>query len=1073
MFSKFFIDRPVLASVVAIIICLAGAICIKILPMEQYPALTPPTVSITATYTGADARSIAEEVAVPLEDAVNGVENMIYIDTTSSGAGYMRSTVYFEIGTDPDQATINVNNRISQATAKLPESVRRLGVTVRKASPSMLAVISVYSKDGSMDPTEIYNYILLNILDDLKRVPGVGDASAIGNKNYSMRVWLKPDLLSKYGVTASEVIAAINEQNAQYAAGKIGEEPLENKAPYVYAITINSKLKTPAEFEDIILRVNANGSFLRLKDVADLEIGSQQYNSQGRLNGNAAVPIMINLQSGANAIEVADLVKAKMQELAANFPAGLTYNIPYDTTTFILASIKEVIKTFVEAFVLVVLVMYLFLKNFRSTVIPMIAMPVSLLGTFIGLYLLGFSINLLTLFALILAIGIVVDDAIIVVENVDRIIHENKNISVKEATIESMKEITTPVISIVLVLSAVFIPVSFMEGFVGQIQKQFALTLVVAVAISGFIALTLTPALCAIFLKRNMGEPYKFVVKFNHFFDLSRDFFAKGVGFVLKRIKTFVLVFVGIFFVIYGLYKMVPNSLVPNEDQSVVIAITNLPPASALYRTTEYIDTISKEIDQNSTVRFNMSMIGFDLFTNSLKENAAVSFIDMHDWDQRKESSFEFAQFLNAKYFMNPNAQTFFVNPPPIQGLSLTGGFDMYVQNRSGKSYEQIQEDINVLLNVARQRPDLMNVRTTLDTTFPQFKAEIDRDKIKFYGLSMSEVFTTLASTVGSYYVNDFPMLGKNFQVNVRALGDFRNTQESLKNIYVRSSNGEMIPLSSVITLVRTTGADDVKRFNLFPSALVQGEPAAGFTSGEAIAAISQVAKETLGDDYTIAWSGSAYQEITSSGAGQTSMMLGLIFVFLILAAQYERWLVPLAVVTAVPFAVFGSLLFTWMRGLNNDIYFQTGLLLLIGLAAKNAILIVEFAMEAHLKQGKNLFYAAVKAARLRFRPICMTSLAFCLGIFPLVIATGAGAESRHALGTGLIGGMVAASTLALFFVPLFFYILESFNENSRSYLSKFASFFKFKALLTFFASLVSKFKVFVNKFTTKRSKDA
>lgn len=1040
MFSKFFIERPVFASVVAIIICLAGVICLKSLPIEQYPSLTSPTVSIMATYTGADARSIAEEVATPIEDAINGVDDMIYIDTTSSGAGYMRSTVYFKIGTDPDQAAININNRISQATAKLPESVRRLGVTVRKASPSFLGVMAVRSMDGSMDETEIYNYIVLNILDDLKRVPGVGDVSAMGNKNYSMRVWLKPDLMSQYSVTASEVIAAINEQNTQYAAGKISEEPLKDKSPYVYAITIDSKLKTPKEFENIILRVNPNGSYLRVKDIADVEIGAQNYTTSARLNGIPAVSIMVNLQSGANAIEVAGLVKEKMQELAANFPAGLEYEMPYDTSVFVLASIKEVLKTFAEAFVLVVIVMYMFLKNFRSTIIPMIAMPVSLLGTFVGLYLLGFSINLLTLFALILAIGIVVDDAIIVVENVDRIIHERKDMSIKEAAIESMKEITTPVISIVLVLSAVFIPVSFMSGFVGQIQKQFALTLVVAVAISGFVALTLTPSLCALFLKRKMGSPFKFVEKYNQFFDWSRDIFAKCVAFVLQRAKLFVLVFVGVLFLVYGLYKIVPGSLVPNEDQGVIMAITNLPPASTIHRTTEYMDKMSKDIEQNSSIKFNMSVMGFDLFTNSLKENAAASFIDLKDWQERKHSSFEIVQYLNMRYFMNPEAQTFFVNPPAIQGLSLTGGFDMYVQNRSGKSYEQIQQDVNVLVAKARERKDLQNVRTTLDTTFPQFKAVIDRDKIKFYGLSMNEVFTTLAATIGNYYVNDFPMLGKNFQVNVRALGDFRNSQNALKTIFVRSSSGEMIPLSSVITLVRSAGADDVKRFNLFPAALVQGDPAPGYTSGQAIQAISEVAAETLSDDYTIAWSGSAYQEITSSGAGQTSLILGLVFVFLILAAQYERWLMPLAVVTAVPFAVFGSLLFTWIRGLNNDIYFQTGLLLLVGLAAKNAILIVEFAMESHLKRGKSIFDAAVEAARLRFRPICMTSLAFCLGILPLVIATGAGSASRHALGTGLIGGMIAASTLALFFVPLFFYILESFNENAKTYFSKIAN---------------------------------
>lgn len=1039
MFSKFFIERPVFASVVAIIICIAGVICLKSLPVEQYPSLSSPTVSIMATYTGADAQTIAEEVATPIEDAINGVDDMIYMDTTASGSGYMRSTVYFKIGTDPDQATINVNNRLSQATAKLPESVRRLGVTVRKASPSFLGVMALRSMDGSMDETEIYNYILLNILDDLKRVPGVGDVSAMGNKDYSMRVWLKPDLMSKYAVTASEVIAAINEQNAQYSAGKIGEEPITHKSPYVYAITVDSKLKTPKEFEDIILRVNSNGSYLRLKDVANVEIGSRNYTSSGRLNGIPAVSIMVNLQSGANAIETGDAVKAKMKELAADFPAGLEYEIPYDTTTFVMASIKEVLKTFAEAFVLVVLVMYMFLKNFRSTIIPMIAMPVSLLGAFVGLYVLGFSINLLTLFALILAIGIVVDDAIIVVENVDRIIHENKDISVKEATIASMREITTPVISIVLVLSAVFIPVSFMSGFVGQIQKQFALTLVVAVACSGFIALTLTPALCAIFLKRNMGEPFKFVVKYNEFFDWSREIFAKCVSFVLKKAKLFVLIFFGFLLLVGGLYKLVPSSLVPEEDQGSIMAITNLPAASAMHRTSAYIDKLSKVLENNESIRYNMSVIGFDLFTSSLKENAAASFIDLKPWSERKYSSFEVVRFLNMAYFMNPEGQTFFLNPPAIMGLSLTGGFDMYVQNRSGKSYEQIQEDVNKLIIAANQRPDLTGVRTTLDTSFPQFKAIVDRDKVKFYGLSLNEVFTTIAATIGNYYVNDFPMLGKNYQVNVRAMSDFRNTQNALNTIYVRSSRGEMVPLSSVVRLERSAGADDVKRFNLFPAALVQGSPAQGYTSGQAIAAISEVAKEVLGDEYTIAWSGSAYQEITNSGAGQTSLILGLVFVFLILAAQYERWLLPLAVVTAVPFALFGSLLFTWIRGLSNDIYFQTGLLLLVGLAAKNAILIVEFAMETHLKERKSLFDSAVEAARLRFRPICMTSLAFCLGIFPLVIATGAGAASRHALGTGLIGGMIAASTLALFFVPLFFYILESFSER---YLHRIAVFF-------------------------------
>lgn len=1033
MFSKFFIERPVFSCVVAIIISLAGAIALKSLPIEQYPSLTPPTVSVAATYTGADAETIAQTVATPIEDAINGVENMIYLDTTAS-AGSMRMTVYFSIGTDPDQATIDVNNRISAATAKLPDDVKRTGVTVRKSGSAMLAAISVYSSDGSMDATEVYNYIVLNILDDLKRVHGVGDATAIGNKNYSMRIWTDPNLLAKHDITASEVIAAISEQNAQYATGKIGEEPVTQKNPYVDSITMKGRLSKVEDFENIILRANKDGSFLRIKDVAKVEIGSLQYVSQGRLNGNDAVPIMINLQSGANALDTMDLIRAKMAELKQSFPAGLDYNIAYDTTEFVSASIYEVIKTFAEAFVLVILIMYLFLKNFRSTLIPMVAIPVSLLGTFAGLYTLGFSVNLLTLFALILAIGIVVDDAIIVVENIDRIIHEDKNISIKDAAIQSMGEITSPVISIVLVLCAVFIPVSFMGGFTGQIQRQFALTLAISVILSGFVALSLTPSLCALFLKRNMGEPFKFVKKFNDFFDWSTEVFTAAVAHVLKRPKRYVAIFVLMLVAVLGLFKIVPKALVPNEDQGVMIAITNLPPASALHRTVDYIDNLSKDFDANALIKNNMSMIGFDLFTSSLKENAGVSFVIMKDYSERNMTSQQMSGAYMAKYIGNPNAMTFFVNPPPIQGLSLTDGFEMYLQNRSGKTYNEIQQDVNKVLAAAAQRKDLVNVRTTLDTIYPQFELEIDRDKLKAYGLNMSSVFTTIASTIGSYYVNDFTMFGKSFQVNVRSLGDLRNTQDALKNIFVRSSSGAQVPLDAVLTLKRSTGPDDVKRFNLFPAAHMQGSPAPGYTSGQAIQAISEVVAQTLGDDYTIAWSGSSYQEVTSSGAGQTSMILGLIFVFLILAAQYERWLMPLAVVTAVPFAVFGSLLFVYLRnfvntGVSNDIYFQTGLLLLIGLSAKNAILIVEFAMEAHLKHGKNIFEASIEAARLRFRPICMTSLAFCLGIFPLVIATGAGSASRHSLGTGLVGGMIAASTLALLFVPLFFYLLESFNE--------------------------------------------
>ncbi|HEF1817816.1 TPA: multidrug efflux RND transporter permease subunit [Campylobacter jejuni] len=1029
MFSKFFIERPVFASVVAIIISLAGVIGLTNLPIEQYPSLTPPTVKVSATYTGADAQTIASTVASPIEDAINGADNMIYMDSTSSSSGTMSLTVYFDIGTDPDQAAIDVNNRISAATAKLPEAVKKLGVTVRKSSSTILEVVSVYSEDSSMNDIDIYNYVSLNILDELKRIPGVGDASAIGNKNYSMRIWLEPDLLNKFGVTANDVINAVNDQNAQYATGKIGEEPVVNKSPQVISITMQGRLQTPQEFENIILRVNEDKSFLRIKDVAKVEIGAEQYNSTGRLNTSAAVPIMINLQSGANAVNTAKLINEKMQELSKNFPQGLKYQIPYDTTIFVKASIKEVIKTFVEALALVLVVMYLFLKNFKSTIIPMIAVPVSLLGTFAVLYVLGFSINLLTLFALVLAIGIVVDDAIIVVENIDRILHEDSNISVKDAAIKAMNEVSSPVISIVLVLCAVFIPVSFISGFVGEIQRQFALTLAISVAISGFVALTLTPSLSALFLTRNESKPFYFIQKFNDFFDWSTSVFSSGVAYILKRTIRFVLVFcIMIGFIAY-LFKIVPSSLVPSEDQGVIMSIINLPSGSSIHRTIEEVDTINKNATQMKEISSSVSLIGFDLFTSSLKENAAAVFFKLKDWSQREASSDQIIAQLFGQYAADRNALSYFLNLPPIPGLSLTGGFEMYAQNKSGKDYDAIQQDVNKMLELARTRKELANVRTTLDTSFPQYKLIIDRDKMKYYNLNMQDVFNTISATIGTYYVNDFPMLGKNFQVNIRALGDFRNTQDALKNIYIRSSDNKMIPLNSFLTLVRSAGPDDVERFNLFPAALIQGDPAPGYTSGQAIDAIAEVAKQSLGDEYSIAWSGSAYQEVSSKGAGAYAFVLGMIFVFLILAAQYERWLMPLAVITAVPFAVFGSILLVALRGFDNDIYFQTGLLLLIGLSAKNAILIVEFAMEERFKKGKGVFEAAVAAAKLRFRPIIMTSLAFTFGVLPMIFATGAGSASRHSLGTGLIGGMIAASTLAIFFVPLFFYLLENFNE--------------------------------------------
>ncbi|OCS28919.1 efflux RND transporter permease subunit [Campylobacter fetus] len=1038
MFSKFFINRPVFACVLSIIIVIAGYIGLKSSPIEEYPQLTPPQIMVQANYSGADAQTIADTIAAPLENAINGVQDMIYMQSTSSSAGTMSLSVYFKIGTNPQTATVNVSNRVTPALSLLPEEVKRVGVTVRERSSSILNVLSFYDPSGKMSDTEISNYININVADAIKRVPGVGDAVVIGNKDYSMRVWIKPDLLKKYSLTTTDVINSIKEQNSQYATGKIGEQPTQTSNPYVYAIKPEGRLKNVSEFENIIIKANNKGNIIKLKDVATVELGAQNYTFAGRINGATMIPMLVFLQSGANALNTADAIVKRVDELKASFPGDLTYIVGYDTTEFVKVSIDEVIKTFIEVMILVVIVMYMFLGNVRATIIPMLAVPVSILGAFGGLYAMGFSINLITLFALILAIGIVVDDAIIVIENVERILHEEPNLTVKEATIKAMSEIVAPVISIVLVLSAVFIPVSFMEGFVGVIQRQFALTLVVSVCISGLVALTLTPALCAMILRKKENPPFWFVRKFNEFFDFSTKIFTAGVAKILKHVIMSLICVGIIIFMMAELFKVVPGGLVPAEDKGSVLAITNLPPASTLSRTTEDTEFIRSIISQNPNVKNVTGLAGYDMLAGTLRENAGIMFISMIPWNERPgeaNSTAAFAaQYNKQMYMADRNSMTYFMTPPPIMGLSITGGFELFAQNTEGKNYSQIEADMQKVVAKANAHPALNMVRTTLDTNFPQYDLTLDKEKIKMMGINISDVFNTLSSTIGQYYVNDFNMLGKTFKVNIRSMSEYRDSPEDLRSLYVRSQDGKMVPLDSVVSLKRSLGPDNVDRFNAFPAAKIMGEPKPGYTSGDAIKAIEQIIKEELPTGYDIGWSGSAYQEVASTGKGAQAFVFGMIFVFLILAAQYERWLMPLAVVTAVPFSVFGSLLFTWTRGLSNDVYFQIGLLLLIGLAAKNAILIVEFAMQEHLA-GKSIKEAAINAARMRFRPIVMTSLAFTLGVLPMVVATGAGAASRHALGTGVIGGMIAASTIAIFFVPLFFYILESFNlwlDNKR-----------------------------------------
>ena len=1031
MLSKFFIDRPVFASVLSIVIVLAGLLAMRALPIAQYPEIVPPEIVVSATYPGASAQTIAETVAAPLEQQINGVENMIYMRSTSTGSGTLSLSVYFQIGTNPDQATINVNNRVQRATVLLPQEVQRQGVTVNKRSSSILQVLTMSSPDRRYDPIFISNYALINVIDELRRTPGVGDASLFGAFDYSMRIWLRPDKVATYNLTPSDIAAAIREQNAQFAAGRFGEEPIAGRQAFTYSVTTQGRLADPREFEQIILRSDANGAALRLKEVARVELGSLNYSTVATLNGAPTVPIGIYLQPGANALEVAAAVRATMDRLAQRFPDGLRYDVPFNTTRFIEVSVQEVIKTFVEAIILVVLVVFVFLQSLRATLIPVVAVPVSIVGAFAGMYLLGFSINLLTLFGLILAIGIVVDDAIIVLENVERIM-SSEGKGPREATIQAMEEVSGPVIAVVLVLCAVFIPVSFLGGLAGQLYRQFAVTIAVSVVISGIVALTLTPALCALLLKQAHGRPWLPFRLFNRAFDWVTRGVVRAVGFFLRHAVVAMLLVALLFGAIWWLFQRIPGGLVPNEDQGYIFLVTALPPAASLDRTLDVTAAVTRGALESPAVSNVVTVAGFDLLSGAQKTNAGVSFVTLKDWSERTDPRLDARNLAPAFAALNARFRDGVVigfNPPPIQGISTTGGFEFYLQDRSGGSLESLSQAAQRVIQAANRRPELRGVSTTFSTTVPQYRIDVDRDKAKALGAPIATIFDTMQSTFGSLYVNDFTLFGRTYRVSLSSEGAFRESPEDLRHVYVRSGNGTMVPLNVLLSVSRIVGPDVVDRFNIFPAAKIQGNPAPDYSSGQALAAIREVVAQTLSSDYTIGWTGSAYQEIQTAGTGSQGFLFGLVMVFLILAAQYERWSLPFAVITAVPFAVFGALVAIYLRGLENDVYFQVGLVTLIGLAAKNAILIVEFAAERH-REGLSVYDAALDAARLRFRPIVMTSLAFILGVVPLAISTGAGSASRHSVGTGVIGGMLAATSLAVLFVPLFYRLVT--RERKR-----------------------------------------
>lgn len=1022
MFSRFFIDRPIFAAVLSIFIMLAGLAAMRSLPIAQYPEIAPPVVTVQAVYPGASAEVLEQTVAAPIENAINGVERMLYMSSTSAGNGVVQIQVTFDIGTDINQAALNVNNRVKQAEPKLPQEVRRQGVTVEKGSSSFLQVLAFYSPDGRYDDLFTSNFVTLNVLDQLKRVPGTTNVQIFGAKDYAMRVWLKPDRLAQLKLTTSDVARAISEQNAQFAAGKVGQQPTGGPQDLVFTITTKGRLTEAREFEEIIIRSGTDGSSVKLRDVARVELGGKDYDFIGRINGKPATLVGIFLQPGANALDVAGAVKDTMKGLSGRFPDGLTYSIPYDTTRFVEVSIREVLITLGEAMILVFLVVFLFLQNWRATLIPTIAVPVSLIGTFAGLFMLGYSINTLTLFGMVLAIGIVVDDAIVVLENVERIMHE-EHLHAREAAIQAMKEVTGPVIAIVLVLCAVFVPIAFLGGLTGELYRQFAITISIAVVISGVVALTLTPALCVLILKREHKGTNWFFDKFNNGFAKVTHRYTGGVGWMLRRGGIALLLFAGMVAVTGVLWKSTPGSLVPDEDQGFYIAAVILPDGASLQRTDKVVNEVLEIIKSNPNNLDAISFAGFDFLGGGFRNNAATIFVTQKHWDERKVPVQALVGELFAKTGGVKEALVLAFNPPPIFGLGNAGGFEFYIQNRGDGGAARLSEVTQKFQGAVAQSKDLAGVQTLWRASTPQLSVDVDRARAKALGVPVDAVFETLASTLGSYYVNDFNKYGRTWQVLMSADPAYRKQPDDIGRMWVRSEKGEMVPVSALATVRYSSGPETLDRFNNLPAVKLFGQGAPGVSSGQAIAEVERIAKETLPPDFSYDWGGASFQEKRSSGTSGLALGLGAIMVFLILSAQYEKWSLPLSVLLALPFGTFGALAAVWLRGMTNDVYFQIGLVTLLGLAAKNAILIVEYA-SLKTSEGMTASAAAMEAARLRFRPIIMTSLAFILGVLPLAISSGAGAGARTSVGTGVMGGMLAATFLAIFFVPWFFRLL-------------------------------------------------
>ena len=1028
-----FIRRPIFAAVISIVIVLLGAFALYLLPINRYPAITPPSVQVSAVYPGATAEDVASAVAAPIEEQLSGLDGLLYFKSSNASDGSMNLQVFFDLSRDLDLAAVDVQNQVSLAEPQLPQEVVRQGITITKAQTDILAVIALGSKDPRYDATYLNNYAKIYITDELKRIPGVGDAQSVGSLDFSMLLSLDPDRMAQLGLTVADVQAAVQEQNTTNPAGRIGREPARPGNQMTVPVTTLGRLTDPKEFADIIVRADSNGSLVRVKDIGRVTLGSQSYDLAGRVNGVNSAAIRLYLRPGANALEVKDAVVARMNELSKSFPAGVSWFIPFDTTPFITASIHEVVKTLLEAMVLVTLVVFIFLQSWRTTLIPVVAVPVAIIGTFFGLWLLGFQINLLTLFALVLAIGIVVDDAIVVIENVERIMAADK-VSPAVAADRSMGQVAGALVAIVLSLCAVFLPVAFLSGITGAMYKQFAITLVVAVVISGIVALTLTPALCALLLRPGEGEKrHRLFGWFNRGFGRATERYVRSVGGVIARPSRWIACFVVMLVLIAVLARRVPAGFIPTEDKGYFALVVQLPDGASLQRTEEVTQRIENYLLKQRQVAYVVNFSGLSFVLGTNQPNAASMFVLLKPWDQRTGKQDQLDAVLQGtnRYLSSlTDAVAFGFNLPEIPGLGTTAGLEVNLQDRSVNDMRKFAGLVSEYAQQANAQPELQGVQSLMRVNAPQIYVDVDREKVKSLGVPLSDVFGTMQTLLSTLYVNDFNMYGRTYRVQLEAQSRFRESPADIGRLYVRGSDGAMIPLSTLVRTEFRAGPTLVQRFNGFTSALVTGQPKPGYSSGQMLDAVRRVADSAFaprGVGY--AFSGQSYQESAAGGTAGLIFALGLIMVFLVLAAQYESWSIPFAVLLGIPFGAFGAFLGVWLRGMSSDVYFQIGLLVVVGLAAKNAILIVEFASDLRA-QGKSIGEAAVEAARERFRPILMTSFAFILGVAPLLVASGAGAQSRHSIGTGVFFGMLAATTIGIFFIPLFFALIARLGER-------------------------------------------